>query len=128
MKLTPFAFINNIFNKTKTVQDYTDDEMVQYSPFLANRSASMSNDDFAVFINDTLNRNGFMEDKKEHFKFLQRVVPKGRSPIYMKKRGEKISKETDGYYRTVADHCELSVREVKELAEMGKIDLKKLFN
>jgi hypothetical protein len=127
--MTPFKLIDAILNKHPSVASFTDDEINEHSEYLTNRYVSMSDDRIAVLVNETVNINGYISNKKDHFRFMYRIIPKGLKKRYIKKENssKKDKESEEQYYRMLAENLELSIREVKEYCEVLKVDPKKLF-
>lgn len=127
--MTLFTTLNDIIQHKRGNVLYDMEAEKEYSPYMINRWLSMYSQDYALIINETVNRFwGNFTVKLDHYQFLCKVLPTNISrPIqYIKKEKSEKVKENKEAIEFLARNFELSHREIKEYIAMANIDLKKL--
>ena len=117
--MTIFDFLNSILFTKKDKFDNADDE-TQYNAYLINRWISMYSPECAQYINSTTNwLYPIFDEKKDHYKFLKRILPKVsyKHMPYIKKIKPDNSDDKEDNVELLAKSLELSQREVKYLFE-----------
>lgn len=124
---TIFNFINDIlcYKKGDLLDNVADES--NYNSYMVNRWLSMYSPNVADLVNYTTNRYySVFDTKQSHYKFLTRVVP--HSKIYRINYIKKTSKHNSEDTQTIAklaNHLELSQREIRYYIESDNIDISK---
>lgn len=95
--MTIFEILNLIlFDKKTNIQDFCQEELSNFQPFIINRWLSFYNKTHAIFVNETINKySNIFQDKNEGLKFYYNFNPKQKySRIqYIKKQKCEKKKE-----------------------------------
>jgi hypothetical protein len=122
-----FDTLNDIiYYKTEKQLDIPENEQ-EYSAYMINRWLSMHSGNYSVIVNETVNKYyGNFTTKKDHYKFLCKVLPKDKIKRveYLKK--DKATKVDKTPIKFLAKNLELSEREVTQYIECNNIDIKEL--
>jgi hypothetical protein len=114
-----FDNINNLLYKPKGSEEFVDDG--KFVPYMVQRWASMHSPSIAVLLNETSNRIwSIMDSNQLWYQYFHAVIPKVRFRriAYIKKKKEETKKvSNDANILKVAQHLEISSREVSQYVE-----------
>ena len=120
--MTFFELISNTFyNKTDDILDSEGSN--HFNGYMFNRWLSFYSHAQATFVNDTLNKFGYIfTDKLQQYRLFFHLIPKLRFKkiAYIKKKKELAEKKDDYPYHILAKQQQLSTRELQNLIELTK--------
>jgi hypothetical protein len=122
-----FDYLNKILFKTKTPDTSTIDEVKEFQPYLIQRWCSMYSPQVSDLVNQTSNRVWpVLDNNTMWFNYLHGVVPgcKFKRLNYIKKKKDTEATTTNKQsIKIVANHLEISVREVNQYIELFNLKI-----
>lgn len=109
--MTIFDYIKDI-----TVTKKGNLPLEEYQPFIITRWLSFVNPSFGSVLN-TINNQDIMLDKKRHYQCLLAIIPKMKSPPYIRyvKKQKDDKKDVDNRISLLAERMEISQREASNI-------------
>lgn len=120
-----FEYLNKILFKTKTPDTSTINEVKEFQPFLIQRWCSMYSPQVSNLVNQTSNRVWpVLENNAMWFNYLHGIIPnsKFKRVTYIKKQKDKDNTNKQAI-KVVANHLEISAREVNQYIELFNLQL-----
>jgi len=121
-----FEYLNKILFKTKTPDTSTINEVKEFQPFLIQRWCSMYSPEVSNLVNQTSNRVWpILENNTMWFSYLHSIIPnsKFKRLEYIKKKKDTDKNNNKSNVKTVANHLEISVREVNQYIELFQLKI-----
>jgi|APCry1669190156_1035279.scaffolds.fasta_scaffold02853_3 hypothetical protein len=122
-----FEYLNKILFKTKGLDTSNIDEVKEFQPYLIQRWCSMYSPQVSNLVNQTSNRVWpVLDNNTAWFNYLHGVIPackfKRTSYIKKKKETESVTNSKQAV-KTLANHLEISAREVNQYIELFNLKL-----
>lgn len=120
--MTFFEVLSNTFH-TKKVNELDQEGLGFFNGYMISRWLSFYSDNQCIFVNETLNKFGYIfQDKQQQYRLFFNLIPRLRFKKiqYIKKKKEQQEKEEKLPMVQVARQMFMSVKELQQYVDLAK--------
>lgn len=120
-----FEILRSLLFTKKIAEDFCNESLQLFTPFMVNRWVSFYDKSKAVFINETFNKfTSLFEDKGEMFNLYLNLLPQSRFKKINYVKKQKETKEEDNTASVIAKNNMLSKREILLYIDLLELNVK----